>query len=76
MQEHGELIFREDVAEDDLIYSQKSNISSKKYRQYNRIKARNLLLLLSPIWHDEFPIRQGSVIGEIRIILAKKRQAL
>lgn len=73
MQEHGELIFREDVSEDDLIYSQKSNITSKKYRQYNRIKARNLLLLLSPIWHDEFPIRQGSVIGEFRIIIAKKK---
>lgn len=73
MQESGELVFREDVAEEDLIYSQKSNITSKKYRQYNRIKARNMLGLWSPQWNDGFPIKQGTITSEFRIILAKKK---
>lgn len=71
MEENGDLIFRDDISENDLIDSQRLNITSKKYRQYNRLKVRNLLCMYSPFWNDPFPVREGSAINELRIMLAK-----
>lgn len=76
MEKSKKLIFKGDISEEDLIYSQKSNITSKKYRQYNRIKLRDLLLMYSPDWRGNFPIKHGSLLGEFKIFIAKMKTSL
>lgn len=73
IEKQGLMAFRDDVTEDELIYSQKSNITSKKYRQYKRLIVRKLLLLRNPLWNDKFSIRTGSFFGELKIIVSKAK---
>ena len=54
-----------------VIESQRSNITSKKYRQNKRIKARNSLLMYSPCWKEANEFTGGNYMGELRIILSK-----
>ena len=70
------LDLRADITEEDLIYSQKSNITSKKYRQFKRLKVRDALMFRSPNWYDNFPIKQGTFLGELRVILSKAMRKL
>ncbi len=55
-----------------VVESQKSNITSKKYRQFKRIVVRNKLLLPSPNWYDYYPVKKGSYLSELKIILSKQ----
>lgn len=70
--EAGDLMtFKNDVTEDELVYSQKKNITSKKYRQFKRIKVLRFLNMPRPNWNDEFPVREGSMLKELKIIMSK-----
>lgn len=71
-----QLDFRDDITEDEVVFSQKNNITSKKYRQYKRMQVRNFLLLRSPNWSDKFPIKEGTIWGEFRIIVSKAKAKL
>ncbi len=62
-----------DITTDEVIQSQKQNITSKKYRQYKRIKIRNLFCLYSPSWFNNYWVKSGSYTGELRIFLAKAK---
>lgn len=72
----GDLSKGEDISADDVIESQRSNITSKKYRQFKRIKVRDFLLRFSPNWYDNYDIKSGTYLGEFRIILAKFKSRL
>lgn len=76
LSKNSSLVFSNDITEEELIYSQKCNITSKKYRQFKRLKVRNVLMLRSPNWHDDFPIKQGTFLGELYIILSKAKGKL
>lgn len=67
------LCFKQDLSEEEVILSQKSNLTSKKYRQYYRLLMRTLLFKASPDWHDDFPVKQGSLLSELKIYLSKER---
>lgn len=60
----------------EVIQSQKLNITSKKYRQYKRIKTRNILCLYSPDWHNNYWKKTGSYAGELRIYLSKAKAGI
>lgn len=60
-----------EIASDEVVKSQRYNIKSKKYRQYKRIRVRDLLLLKSPNWYDHFDVKDGSYLEELRIMLSK-----
>lgn len=64
------------ITEEQVVKSQKLNITSKKYRQYKRIKVRDFMLLFSPEWSDNFPVKGGTYLSEIKIILSKAKAKL
>lgn len=59
------------IDENRVIESQRSNITSKKYRQYKRINVRNLFFMYSPFWYDNYTLKNGSYLNELRIMLSK-----
>ena len=67
------LCIKKELSEEEVILSQKSNLTSKKYKQYYRILLRSLLFKASPDWHDDFPIKQGSLLAEIKIFFSKEK---
>ena len=67
-------IVLDEITEQEVKESQKYNIDSKKYRQFQRIKARNTLMLYSPDWHECVEDKEGSLLREYRIILSKIKQ--
>lgn len=67
----GVLLQGDDIDDKRVIESQKSNITSKKYRQFKRIGVRNKLLLFSPCWYNNYPVKEGSYLNELRIIVSK-----
>lgn len=69
----GFVVEGEQLSPQKVIDSQKSNITSKKYRQYKRIKVRDALFMLSPKWYDNFPAKNGSYLNEFKIILSKQK---
>ena len=69
----GRLLMKQELSADEVILSQVSNITSKKYRQYYRILLRKLLCKSSPDWHDDFPVKQGSLLAEAKVYLSKER---
>ena len=71
----GEILLNE-VTEHEVKESQRYNIDSKKYRQLQRIKARNSLLLYSPNWFNCIEDKGASLLKEYRIILSKAKQNL
>lgn len=73
MQEAKEIVLNE-ITEQEVKESQKYNIDSKKYRQYQRIKARNSLMLYSPDWYECVEDKEVSLLREYRIILSKIKQ--
>lgn len=69
----GVFIQGEEIDDKQVVESQKSNITSKKYRQFKRIGIRNKLLLFSPFWYNNYPVKEGSYFNELRIIISKLR---
>lgn len=72
----GLMVEGESITPEQVIESQNSNITSKKYRQYKRIKVRDALLMFSPLWECDFPVVKGSYWGEIKIMLSKFKSQL
>lgn len=68
--------YGENITDKQVVQSQKLNITSKKYRQYKRIKVRDFILHFSPEWNDNFPIKGGTYLSEIKIILSKAKAKL
>ncbi len=64
------------LTEEQVIKSQRLNITSKKYRQFKRIRVRDFLLMYSPNWSDNYATRGGSYFGEIKILLSKAKAKL
>lgn len=60
-----------DVTESEVIQSQKLNITSKKYRQFKRIRITRIFLGNVPNWFDCVKDLDGSYIGECKILLSK-----
>ena len=60
-----------DISETEVIQSQELNITSKKYRQFKRIRIRSLLLGYVPCWYDSVKDLGGTYINECRILLSK-----
>ena len=69
MVEKGMLI-EQDISVDEIIESQKLNITSKKYRQTKRIRISRMVGITVPQW-DELPPSNGSYFTEIRVLLGK-----
>lgn len=72
----GSITLGDEINESQVIASQISNITSKKYRQYKRIKVRDSLIMFSPCWYGNFPIKDGYYLQELKIILSKKKAEL
>lgn len=60
-----------EISEQEVIQSQKLNITSKKYRQFKRIRIRTLLLGYVPNWYNSLKDIGGSYINECKILLSK-----
>ena len=60
-----------DISEEEVIQSQKLNITSKKYRQVKRIRLRTLLLGYVPNWNNSIKDFGGSYFNECKILLSK-----
>lgn len=73
MLNEGRLLMKKELSAEEVISSQRSNLTSKKYRQFYRLRLRKLLGKCSPDWHDEFPIRQGSLLEEAKVYFSKER---
>lgn len=61
----------DEIDADKVIESQYSNITSKKYRQYKRIRVRDFMLLPSPFWYDNYTVKGGNYLNEFRIMMSK-----
>lgn len=64
------------ITEDQVILSQKLNITSKKYRQFKRVRVRHLLLMFSPNWYDNYDKEKGSYFNEIKIVISKAKSKI
>ena len=62
----GSLVQGDEIGVEQVIESQKSNITSKKYRQYKRIRVRDFLIMYSPNWCEIYTDKGGSFIDNIR----------
>jgi len=62
-----------EVTAKEIVESQMSNITSKRYRQYKRMAVSKLLGMELPVWDLELPRDSGSYLNEIRILLSKSR---
>jgi len=71
----GLIVIRE-VSAKEVIDSQRSNITSKKYRQYGRIQVSQLLGITMPEWDVELPRDKSNYLYEFRILLDKTRVGL
>ena len=69
----GLLNLKRELLPEEVIKSQKNNLTSKKYRQYYRIILRSLLLKPSPNWYNNYPVKQGSIFSEAKIFFSKER---
>ena len=70
------LIETEPVSAQEIIDSQRSNISSKKYRQYERVRVSRLLGITMPRWDVELLRGKSSYLRELRVLLGKTRLGL
>lgn len=59
------------ITEKEVIESQRLNISSKKYRQFKRIRLMTLLFNYVPNWYSCVKNVEGSYYNECRILLSK-----
>ena len=59
------------IDESEVIASQKLNITSKKYRQFKRIRIQNLLLQYVPDWYGCIKNDRGSYFKELKILCSK-----
>lgn len=76
MMEEEMISYSDDINAEELIESQRSNLTSKKYRQHKRLVVRNLFLQYSPYWFGCIEDVQGSYIQELKVILSKKLQSI
>ena len=65
------LINTEKITVKEVVESQLLNITSKKYRQYKRIRIQTILLKYVPNWYGCVKDISGSYINELRIMLSK-----
>ncbi|WP_126245704.1 Coenzyme F420 hydrogenase/dehydrogenase, beta subunit C-terminal domain [Chitinophaga rhizosphaerae] len=67
-------ILYEPVTEEEVIRSQRLNITSKKFRQYKRMFVSRMAGIRIPKWDLSLP-RAGSYFHEIYVLLNKKRKS-
>ena len=60
-----------EVSITELIQSQKLNISSKKYRQFKRIRITSIFWGYAPNWYNCIKDFGGSYVGEFKILVSK-----
>ena len=60
-----------EISQDEVILSQKLNITSKKYRQYKRMKVSSWMLRTIPNWHHKVYDVSGNYFSEIKILVSK-----
>ena len=63
----------EPVSFEEICESQRSNIYSKKFRQYGRIRVSRLLGITVPRWDVELPPNNSRYLYEIIVLLSKTR---
>lgn len=59
------------ISEQEVIESQKLNITSKKYRQFKRIRIQSIILKYVPNWYGCIKDISGTYFNECRILLSK-----
>lgn len=59
------------ITSQEVVESQLLNITSKKYRQYKRIKIQKLLFNYVPNWHNSIKDLGGTYLNECKILLSK-----
>lgn len=64
------------VLPEEIIDSQRSNISSKKYRQHARIQVSRLLGITMPEWDVQLPRDKGNYCYEFRVLFNKTQVGL
>ena len=68
---HDGHLIRQEVSCQEICQSQKSNITSKKYRQHSRIRVSRFMRIQTPEWDVELPRMNRGMIHEFRILLGK-----
>jgi len=74
MIDQGKLAVTE-VTEDEICYSQRQNLASKKFRQRKRRTLSRLFGIVMPQWDTEL-VNQGSYVQELRTLFGKTRLGL
>ncbi|MCG8688715.1 MAG: Coenzyme F420 hydrogenase/dehydrogenase, beta subunit C-terminal domain [Desulfobacterales bacterium] len=64
-----------DVTEDEICYSQRQNLQSKKFRQRKRMILSKLFGIALPQWDVQL-VNQGSYLRELRTLFGKTRLGL
>jgi len=59
------------VSFEEICQSQKSNIGSKKFRQFKRMRVSQLLGIRMPLWDVELPRDRGSYLHELFVLFGK-----
>lgn len=67
----AKLIETGEISKQEVILSQKLNITSKKYRQFKRLRLMHMLFKRVPNWHGCVIDVGGSYINECRILISK-----
>jgi coenzyme F420 hydrogenase subunit beta len=70
------LIKTRTVSPEEIIDSQRSNITSKKYRQHARIQVSRLLGITMPKWDVRLPRDKGNYRYEFRVLFGKTQMGL
>ena len=65
-----QLLVTTDIAVEEILYSQRSNLNSKITRQYKRRRLMSLMGLTLPEWDVKLPV-SGSYYQEIRTLILK-----
>lgn len=65
----------DDITEEEIIQSQKQNLTSKKYRQRKRMIVSRMFGITIPKWDVKLP-KVGSYMEELYILLNKKRKLI
>lgn len=72
MTAEGRLVTAE-ISHEEIMYSQRSNLDSKKFRQRKRMAVCGLTGMVMPRWDVDLPNQTGSYWQEIRVLLGKLR---
>jgi len=69
---HAGLLVTEPVSFEDVVRSQRSNLTSKKYRQRRRMAVCRATGMALPKWDVELPEGTTSYLHEIKVLMSKR----